>query len=92
MTTATRVTIEPVAAASPDALEALRDGLAAAAHLLDSPQWDDAYAALRGDEIEPQAVAAFECVTAAAVDEVLPVVARLLTAALNRRLPWSWPE
>jgi hypothetical protein len=92
MTTKTPVTVRPVPDARevPAAMEALREGLHLAANELDCQQWDAAYHALQGNEAEPAAVAAFAPVVNAAVEEVLPEVAGLLTRALNRRLPWTW--
>ena len=92
MTTATRVTINPVAP-NAEAMERLTSGLGEALGAMDADQWSFAYDALTGEEIEPKAVAAFQSVQDAVVAEVAPDVARMLAEAMNRRLPWTWePE
>jgi hypothetical protein len=95
MTTTTPVTIRPV---TRDDLtdygrQELRDGLSGALHDLDGRQWNPAYDALEGEEIQPDAVPAYGALVDEAVDEVLPQALDLLVEAMNRRLPWTWePE
>jgi hypothetical protein len=92
MTTKTPVTVKPVPDARevPEVLEAIREGLTSALMRLDGPQWNPAYNALTEEESEPEAVAAYTPVYESTVEEIVPEVARLLTEALNRRLPWTW--
>ena len=92
MTTATRVTIHPINP-NPEALEAITDGLRDALQAMDSRQWDFAYDKLTGDEIEPEAVAAFALIVSDVAAEIAPSVLQLAADAMNRRLPWTWePE
>jgi len=95
MTTATPVRVEsfPNIADDPKALSELRSGLlntdAVADHMSDTLEaqfWTP-------DGGETDALLAWSKVKEAATDEILLDVARLLTEAINRRLPWTWePE
>lgn len=94
MTTATPIRIErfPNIADHPSALEQLRDGLLNA-----DAEADDLDANRPGfwttDGDETDALRAWDAVKTEAADEILPDVARMLTEAINRRLPWTWePE
>ena len=86
MTTTTPVTVSRISAVADNesAMEQLRDGMS------------NAVAELAVGPLEPsdRAMWAFEHEAVdAAIAEVAPDVARLLTEALNRRLPWTWePE
>jgi hypothetical protein len=96
MATATPVRIErfPQIADNPEALEQLRDGLLNADATADNWKFNGAEAAFwTEDGEETDALRAWDDVKAAATDEILLDVARMLTDAINRRLPWTWePE
>ena len=94
MATESPVRIErfPNIADHPEALKQLRDGLLnadATADILDAQRpafWTE-------DGEETDALRAWCAYKEAATDEILPVVSRMLTEAINRRLPWTWePE
>lgn len=98
--TATTVRIErfPTIADNPEALEQLDDGLKnaeatagyelALAHA--ATFWHDGG---EGYEEDTDALRAWGKLRDEAVAEILPDVARMLTEAINRRLPWTWePE
>lgn len=96
MTTTAPIRLErfPNIADHSDAVGELRSGLlntdAAASHeILDAARgsfWTD-------DGEETDALHAFDTMKEEAVEEILPDVARMLTEAINRRMPWTWePE
>ena len=85
---AVRVSSIPRITDSPEALKELRDGMAGAVAELRVPE-------LQGlepicDHAEHPALRPYDVLIDAAVDDVLAQTADLLTAAVNRRLPWMW--
>ncbi len=96
MTTATtyrpiRIATLPEMVTNDLSMEHLRDGMGNAVAELGISELHEA---LRGhDDEEHPALFAFERMVDAAVAEIAPDVARLLSEALDRRLPWTWePE
>ena len=96
MTTATPVRVEsfPNIADDPEALSELRSGLLNAETEANADHMSDMEAQFwTPDGGETDALLAWSKVTEAATDEILLDVARLLSEAINRRLPWTWePE
>jgi hypothetical protein len=91
MSTTTSIIVRKVSAIAEDAdaMEQLRDGLASAA-AGDIPSWTHWYPMNDQDAPVHPALIAWDKVVDAAVREVAPEAARLLQAAIERRLPWTY--
>lgn len=90
-----RVTVEqfPNIADNPDALQELTDGLRNADAVADDSWRIDRAGFWTEDGDETEALRAWDALKNAAAEEIAPDVARMLTEAINRRLPWTWePE
>ena len=86
----------PPIEAVPNAMQQLRDGMANAVAEVGIPELREALREndrLGEDWIEHPGVMAFEEIVTAATAEIASEVARILRAAIERRLPWTWePE
>jgi hypothetical protein len=92
MATATPIRVQaiPSLVDNPLAMQELRDGMGNAVAELGIVAL---VAALRGADNHPGVFDFERSVVDAAIAEIAPAVADMLTAAIERRLPWTWePE
>jgi len=98
MTTATtyrpiRIATLPEMVTNDLSMEHLREGMGTAVAELGVSELHETLRGHDDDDEEHPALLAFERMVDAATAEIALDVARLLTEAINRRLPWTWePE